>query len=172
MLFSLIADVLHDPRQVLCAETHDAIAALPIEQLVSELPIDVVRRSSLQLPGERADGQGGRNAHGQVDVGFNSADCVEMAAGWIESATPDGSMRGEFDVRSQNRCTLFRVPRDVEVDFGVASGQGDSLRRPRPSGRGVARRIFTRPPASLPKPAIQPSSSGMRCSRPTPNPIR
>jgi hypothetical protein len=84
--------------------------------------------------------------HGEsdMDVGLDPAYCMEVGAGSFDDLVSKKFMEVGFDALADHWQIVFRVPRDVEVYFGVDSfGHIDSWLKP------GARRTLKRPDAFL-----------------------
>lgn len=58
MVLLLLRDVVQNPGEIVLPETHDAIAALPLQNLVVHLAVYVVRASAFELLDEITDSDG------------------------------------------------------------------------------------------------------------------
>lgn len=77
MLF-LAADVVYHPFQILRAETNDAIARLPVQQLaIGKLMIDVMRARAFDLSDPFADQQRWRNRNRDMNMSLNTTDLMK-----------------------------------------------------------------------------------------------
>src|SRR5258706_16097172 len=77
-MFFLIANVFYHPFQILSAETNDAIAGVPIQDLaIHEFVIDVVRTGTFKLSDPIAYYQRWRDRDRDVDVSLNTTDLME-----------------------------------------------------------------------------------------------
>jgi hypothetical protein len=66
MMLALIANVLLDPLQVLCAKTYHAVAGLPFQHflMATEFLIGLVDGGAFEFADQIADQNGGGNADG------------------------------------------------------------------------------------------------------------
>ena len=65
----LIANVSHDPRQILASEADDAIAGLPVDQFsIGNLLVDVVGARALKLTDPFIDGDRWSDGNSNVNV--------------------------------------------------------------------------------------------------------
>jgi hypothetical protein len=129
-MFTLVANVIDDPRQISCTETYNAVTGLPFEHLVTaELLIHVVGGAAFELADELAHQQRWRNSDGEVDVRFDAADFVNERAGRFDDAFAEEAVGERLDLWSEERRTEFAMSDDVEVDFAVVVARQDAVLR-------------------------------------------
>jgi len=97
-MLPLIPDILQHPRKVLPAEAHNIVTTLPVQELSFELLVGLVRRSSLQLLNEIADGDVRFNAKHQMDMIISAADFMKVDPFGLLAAILDVSMNPLFSV--------------------------------------------------------------------------
>lgn len=107
MMLALISNVLDDPLQIFTTKTDNSVARLPLQNLLpeSDLLIDIVRRSTLQLANPFAERQRWRNGEGQMNMCLYSADRVDECAGCVDDPLFQGLMRNRFYIRREQRRT-------------------------------------------------------------------
>lgn len=73
----LVEDVVPHPGQLLLPEADDAEASLPLEHLIPNLMVDLVRARPLEVPDEIADAHRGFDVDGKMDVVLRAAHLVK-----------------------------------------------------------------------------------------------
>ena len=125
-----------DPIQIAGPETDNAVAALPLDNFVTELLVRVVCRGPFELAHELADEKRWGDAHGEMDVGFGPTDLVDVHSRRVDASAADILMDGGLDFRNQKWGALLGVPDDMQVDFRlIVSGHGQSSKWLKPQPR-------------------------------------
>jgi len=89
----------------------------------------VMGTAALEPADPLADCQRWRNRHGQMDVRLGSPDLVYECLGRVDDAFLQQAVGHRFKRRREQGRTVFCVPDDVQVDFGVVVfGHGLGLR--------------------------------------------
>jgi len=128
MVFALVADVGFNPLQVFRSEGDHAIAALPFQDWIpfTQVLVGLVGGGPFQLADELADPERGWDGHRNVDVVFDAVDLVKDDAARLHNPLPNVAMDKGLDFGRQHRFALFGMPDDVQIDFRIMTGHGDS----------------------------------------------
>jgi len=129
VVLTLVADVPPHPLQVFRAETDDAVAVLPFEDLATrpELLVRLVGGRALQLTDQLTDEDSGDERDRHMHLGFRTAKFVDDHSRRVDQPAANVTVDERLHLGSQLRPAVFRVPDHVQIDFGVESARHDGF---------------------------------------------
>ncbi|MFT4555531.1 MAG: hypothetical protein ACI92S_000863 [Planctomycetaceae bacterium] len=119
MVLLLFRDVVQNPREIVLAETHNSIASLPVQDLVIDLAVDVVRASTFELLDKFADGHGWFEADCEMNMGWRTADAVKPDALGLFNSRRDVGVDLLLKLGIQEWHAQLCVPVEMQEDLVV-----------------------------------------------------
>ena len=118
MVLFLAPDIVHNKRQILLAEGHGAVSALPSERdSAPQVTIQVMSTRTLELCDPVTDLQAGANSHGYVDVVLDSSNLVNEGFRCLSYTSPQESVNAIFNGSSQDCTVRLGVPGQMQIDL-------------------------------------------------------
>jgi len=119
MVLLLLRDVVQDPREILLAETHNAVASLPVQNFVIYLAVDVVRAAAFELLDKFADRDRWFDADCQMDVSGCPADSMQPCSFCAGNPFSQASIDSLFESWIQQWHAELCVPVEMQEDLVV-----------------------------------------------------